>query len=239
MGWDWDKVMRSEGDTLTGFIDNILGRSGPHSLLDCSCGIGTQAIGIALHGYQVQATDLSPVSIECARKEAAALNLEIGFAVADYQALDSVLAQSYEVVLTCDNSIAHCLDDEKLDVALNSMKKMIEPGGMLLVSLRDYDSLVLERPRFNNQHVQDRSDGRRVVFQVWDWAEDARTYRNSQFLIRASHEGYELKSFETELRALKKEEMLAALARAEYVDVQWHVPEQSGYYQPIVTARIN
>ena len=39
--------------------------------------------------------------------------------------------------------------------------------------------------------------------------------------------------------ALKKEEMLAALSRANYVDVQWHTPEQTGYYQPIVTARIN
>ena len=71
------------------------------------------------------------------------------------------------------------------------------------------DALIQERPRFNNQHVQDSPDGRRVVFQLWDWAEDAGSYRNSQFLIRAGENGYELKSFETELRALKKEEMLA------------------------------
>ncbi len=62
MGWDWVAVMREEGATLDRFLQNQLGRPGPYTLLDCSCGIGTQAIGLALQGHQVHATDLSSVS---------------------------------------------------------------------------------------------------------------------------------------------------------------------------------
>jgi hypothetical protein len=103
--------------------------------------------------------------------------------------------------------------------------------------MRDYDALVVDKPRFNNEHVQDRSDGRRVVFQLWDWASHGRSYRIHQFLIKETDDGYELKHFETELRALLRDEIMTAVQGAGYEEVRWHHPEASGYYQPIVTAR--
>ncbi len=237
MGWDWQAVMREEGATLSRFLEDRMGRPGPYTLIDCSCGIGTQAIGLALQGHQVHATDLSTVSIECARKEAEDLEVEMSFCVADYRELGETVSDTFDVVLTCDNSIAHCLKDEDLDAALASMKARLNPDGILLISLRDYDALVVDKPRFNNEHVQDKPDGRRVVFQLWDWADNGRQYHNTQFLIKKTDDGYELKHFETELRALQREEVMAAVQGAGFEDVCWHVPEASGYYQPIVTAR--
>ncbi len=103
------------------------------------------------------------------------------------------------------------------------MKTRLEPGGLLLLSVRDYDALVVDKPRFNNEHVHDRPDGRR--------------YRIHQFLIKETDGRYEVKHFETELRALLREEVMAAVRDAGYEEVRWHIPEASGYYQPIVTAR--
>jgi SAM-dependent methyltransferase len=237
MGWDWEAVMREEGATLDGFLENQVGCPGPYSLLDCSCGIGTQAIGLALQGHQVHATDLSPVSIDCARKEATDLGVEMTFGVADYRELGEVVSDTFDVVLSCDNSIAHCLKDEDLDAALTSMKARLNPGGVLLIGLRDYAALVSDKPRFNNEHVQDLPDGRRVVFQLWDWADSGDRYRNNQFLIKKTGNGYEVKHFDTELRALLRDEIMAGVQDAGYEDVRWHTPEESGYYQPIVTAR--
>ena len=237
MGWDWQAVMREEGATLSRFLEDRMGRPGPYTLLDCSCGIGTQAIGLALQGHQVHATDLSTVSIECARKEAEDLGVEMSFGIADYRELGETVSDTFDVVLTCDNSIAHCLKDEDLDAALASMKARLNPDGILLISLRDYDALVVDKPRFNNEHVQDRPDGRRVVFQLWDWASNGRQYHNTQFLIKKTDGGYELKHFETDLRALLRDDVMAAVESAGYGEAKWHVPEESGYYQPIVTAR--
>ena len=117
------------------------------------------------------------------------------------------------------------------------MKTRLKPEGLLLLSLRDYDELVKDRPRFTSQHVQDRPDGRRVVFQLRDWADDGRQYRAHQFLIKENSDGYGLKHFETVHRALLRDEMMAAIRDAGYGDIRWHLPEESGYYQPIVTAR--
>lgn len=237
MGWDWEAAVRQEGASLGRFLENEVGRGGPYALLDCTCGIGTQAIGLALQGHQVHATDLSKVSVECARREAGNLNVDMSFGVADFRMLNESVSDTFDVVLTCDNSIAHCLQDEDLDAAVTSMKMRLNPGGLLLISLRDYDALLLDKRRFNNEHVQDRPDGRRVVFQLWDWASDGRSYRNHQFLIKEIDGHYELKHFETELRVLRRDEVTAAVRRAGYEDVRWHGPEASGYYQPIVTAR--
>lgn len=236
MGWDWDSGMRREGAALHKFISRVFGRKGPFSVLDCTCGIGTQATGLALLGNRVHASDLSSVSVEQAEEQAKRLNVSMTFSVSDFTSLDTTIGDTFDVVLSCDNAIAHCLDDEILNAALTSMKTRLKPGGLLLLSLRDYAPLVAEKPRFNNEHVDDRPDGRRVVFQLWDWAEDGRSYRNNQFLLRETGGVFDVKHFQTVLRALGRDEILSAINGADYVDVIWHTPEESGYYQPIVTA---
>lgn len=237
MGWDWDSAVREEGAQLDRFLADGMARPSPYSVLDCSCGIGTQAIGLALKGHHVHATDLSPVSVDCAREEAANLGVDMTFGVADFRNLGISVSDTFDIVLSCDNSIAHCLTNNDLSAALASMKSRLNPGGLLLLSVRDYDALVVDQPRFNNQHVQDRPDGRRIVFQLWDWDDDGRRYRIHQFLIRELDGRYEINHFETKLRALLRDEVMAAVRAAGYQEIRWHVPEESGYYQPIVTAR--
>ncbi len=236
MGWDWEAAVREEGASLDRFLANRVGRRGPYSVLDCSCGIGTQAIGLALHGHQVHATDLSPVAVDCARRESTDFGVLMNFGVADFRNLSAAVSDIFDVVISCDNAIAHCLADDDLTAALTSMKTRLKPGGLLLLSIRDYDALVVDKPRFTSEHVQDRSGGRRIVFQVWDWASDGRSYRVHQFLIKETDGHYELKHFETELRALLRDDVTAAVEGAGYEEIRWHGPEASGYYQPIVTA---
>ena len=237
MGWDWEAGVRQEDAALDCFLGKQVGRPGPYSVLDCSCGIGTQAIGLALQGHRVHATDLSTVSVDCARRESTNLGVSMTFGIADFRNLSATISDTFDVVISCDNSMAHNLTDDDLAAALASMKTRLKTSGLLLLSVRDYDELVMDKPRFNNEHVDQRADGRRVVFQLWDWANDGRSYRNNQFLLKETKGRYEVKHFETELRALLRDEVIAAVHNAGYEEVCWHLPEASGYYQPIVTAR--
>ena len=66
---NWDEAVKWQGEVLDTLLRSETGR-GSLSILDCSCGIGTQAIGLALLGHRLTATDLSPRSIERAREEA-------------------------------------------------------------------------------------------------------------------------------------------------------------------------
>ena len=58
---DWDASMTRQAAAPDSLISRRLG-PGPHRLLDCSCGIGTQAIGLARAGHRVVGGDLSPVA---------------------------------------------------------------------------------------------------------------------------------------------------------------------------------
>ena len=66
---DWEASVRRQGQTLDRFIKTQFNPT-PMSLLDCSCGIGTQAIGLALHGYKILATDLVPSAVDRVTTEA-------------------------------------------------------------------------------------------------------------------------------------------------------------------------
>ena len=236
-GRDWDAAMRNEGRSSAGSSGSGYRAAdlSPYSIAH----VASVPKRSAWHsrGHRVHGTDLSPVSVDCARSEAMRLGVDMTFNVADFRNLGETVADRFDVVMACDNSIAHCLEDVDLVAAVASMKSRIRPEGLLVLSVRDYDALVEDKPQFNNEHVQDRQDGRRVVFQVWDWEDDAGSYLMHQFLIRQTDTGLETNHFQIKLRALRRHQLIAALENTEYQDIRWHPPDETGYYQPIVTAR--
>ena len=59
---DWWKSVRWHGQILDGLIRKEMGNAA-FSVLDCTCGIGTQAIGLALFGHTVSGSDLSSTAM--------------------------------------------------------------------------------------------------------------------------------------------------------------------------------
>lgn len=207
------------------------------SVLDCACGIGTQAIGLALRGHHVHATDLSPKSVERARQEAAQRGASLTFGVADLRTLDTQIDATFDVVLAFDNALPHLLNEADVHRAVSSMASRLRPGGLLLASIRDYDRILAERPTGEVPRVLDNDAGHRIVFQLWDWAADGLTYDLHLFILRRRGEEWDTREYVTRYRALRRDELTSALEQAGLVDIRWLSPEESGYYQPVVIAR--
>lgn len=233
---DWDASLKRQAADLDGIIRAQLG-PGPHRLLDCSCGIGTQALGLAALGHGVHATDISPRLVARAEREAIVRGHALTFGVADMRDLGSQVAGAFDVVLSCDNALAHMLGDDDLDRAAAGMAAKVAPGGLLLASIRDYDALVAERPRSAPPSAYDAPGGRRAVFQLWDWEDAGNLYRLTLFILHRQGDGWTMRHSESRLRAVTRDEVSAALDRAGLADIAWHMPPASGYYQPVVTAR--
>ncbi len=234
---DWRASVERQAGVLDRLLRDALG-DGPFAILDCACGIGTQALGLASLGHRVHATDLSPAAVARAEREAAALNARVTFGVADLRQLPQRVAGAFDAVIACDNALPHLLDDADLRRATAGMAAKLRPGGLLLSSIRDYDRLARDQPRTESPRVIDAAEGRRISFQVWDWAANGSGYRLHQFLLRQDGAGWRTEHFTTEYRALLRADLDAALAWAGLVDIRWHEPEESGFYQPIVTARL-
>ncbi|MFD1732787.1 class I SAM-dependent methyltransferase [Deinococcus malanensis] len=79
---NWIAAVRRQADILAPFLRGQGIQPGA-TVLDCACGIGTQAYGLASKGYQVTATDLSPRSIERAITAAVHFDAPPQFKTAD------------------------------------------------------------------------------------------------------------------------------------------------------------
>ena len=232
---DWDASVRRQGEILDRLIAGRLGPP-PHRVLDCACGIGTQALGLAARGYRVHGTDISPAAVERAQREAARLGVPLTTAVADLRALDAIEG-TFDVVLACDNAIPHLLTDDDLQRAALGMHAKLREGGLLVVSIRDYDDLIAQKPRAELPRVFDRPDGRQIAFQVWDWDESTPTYTVHQYVVLEDGGAWQTRHHAAVYRALRCAELAEIVRAAGLRDIAWHPPEETGYYQPILTGR--
>jgi SAM-dependent methyltransferase len=207
--------------------------------LDCSCGIGTQAIGLAQQGFKVYGTDISAQEIERARKEAEAANVHVTFGVADFRTLDTQVPGVFEVVISFDNSVPHLLTDSDLLQAFAAMRSKLKHEGRLFINVRDYDSLLDEKPGASLPQVIATPEGKRIYFQVWEWDANLPKYDTNLFILSENDGRWDVTEATTTYRALRRSELSGLLIQAGFQNVVWRMPEDTGYYQPIVSATAN
>jgi methylase of polypeptide subunit release factors len=233
---DWKSSVLYQAEVLNKLIQAETGRPGL-SILDCSCGIGTQAIGLALNGYTVHATDLSQAAVKRAAREAKAFNVSLTTGVADFRDLAAQVEGSFDVVITCDNSLPHLLTTEDMRRAAQNIGAKLKPGGLLLLSIRDYDQDIQDKPHSTRPSVVDSLEGRRIIFQVWDWLPGGNIYLLNHFIIKQNTAGeWQTACRTTHYRAWQRAEISEVFNQTGFLNIAWHFPEQTGYYQPILTA---
>jgi glycine/sarcosine N-methyltransferase len=144
-------------------------------ILDCACGIGTQALGLAKRGHMITGCDLSPAAIGRAREEASNRGLSIPLFVADMLDLTRIPENEFDAVVCLDNSLPHLESDEALLQATRQIRMKLRVDGTFIASVRDYDrDLAQEKPVIQGPSFYFDAGRRRIVHQVWDWIDDRR-----------------------------------------------------------------
>lgn len=216
-GGNWDAAVERQGVALDGLIQAAV--PGASAVLDCSCGIGTQAIGLALRGYRVTGTDVSKGEIARARTEAERFGVDVTFAVADFRDL-SALPGGFDAVISCDNAVPHLLEPQEVERALGEMRGRLRDGGLLLITMRDFDEALKEKPSMAPPIVVD-GPPRTVLVRLHDW-DDAEPSYTVRYLVLTEHEGgWEIDEHTTRYRAITREELTRAAHAAGFGDVHW------------------
>ncbi len=232
----WDDAVDRQGAALDGIIGDLLPHADGHRVLDCTCGIGTQAIGLALRGHRVLGSDISAGSLARARREAERLGAELAFTQADVRDLGAIDA-GFDVVISCDNALPHLPSDEDVTLALEQMHGRLRPGGLVVVSIRDYDRALRDRPP-PPPPIVIPGPPRRVLVRLHDWdGPDARRH-TVRFLVLTEDGGeWSVTHHHGRYRAITRAELTACAERALLTEVTWHSAEQAGLHQPAMTAR--
>jgi glycine/sarcosine N-methyltransferase len=232
---NWEESIVRQATALSRILHNECGHRLPIRVLDCACGIGTQSIGLALKGFDIEGCDLSPGAIQRARLEASNRGLSVPFAVANMLQLSSIPRSCFDAVICIDNALAHLESDGQLLQAAQQAYGKLRVGGSFIGSIRDYDRLVIERPTMQGPSFFSDNGRRRIVFQIWDWL-DERRYRFHLYITRSTESEWQTVHFSSTYRTVLRSELDDILNRAGFTNVRWLLPADSGFYQPIFVA---
>jgi len=232
---DWDRSMDRQGQILGPLLASQTS-AGPLKILDCACGIGTQSIALSKLGHRVSGSDLSPLEVDRARKEAIKRSQRIDFCVSDMTSLREITTRDFDVVIALDNAIPH-LRPEQIPRAASAIRSVLKPGRLFVASIRDYDRIILEKPTIQQPVYYSDQGARRIVHQVWDWVEDAK-YIVHLYITMQTGNGWVSHHFVSEYHCILREQLSAILREAGFINIEWRMPLDSGFYQPIVLAKL-
>ena len=227
---DWDKSIERQAGQLTGILRERWGAD-RRSILDVSCGIGTQAIGLAQRGFVVTASDLSYGAIARAKAEARRRTVAIDFSVCDMRAAYTHHRRQFDVVLSCDNSITHLLNDDDLLLALRQMYDCTRPGGGCLLTVRDYDREERGTGLVKAYGVREEGGRRYVIFQVWNFVD--RFYDMAMYFVMDDRASQQLVThvMRTQYNAIGTDQLLALMSEAGFTSTE---RLDGRFYQPVL-----
>ena len=139
-------------------------------VLDCACGTGTLAVGLALRGHAVAATDASEAMVARARRLAEAHGARLDASVCAWAQLPAraAWAGAFDVVLCVGNSLPHAVGRDGRRAALHAMAGCLRAGGRIVVTSRTWESVRAAGSRLQvGERLVERGGRRGLAIHRW------------------------------------------------------------------------
>ncbi|HAT1867348.1 class I SAM-dependent methyltransferase [Legionella pneumophila] len=120
-----------ETEAKNALIEKLLRKQNVKSVLDMTCGTGSQVFYLAKRGYDVVGSDFNPALLAIARKKAKALNRNIVFIDGDMRELQ---AGKFDAVITIFNAIGH-LTKADFERALQNIHANLKEDGVYIFDI--------------------------------------------------------------------------------------------------------
>ena len=226
---DWEASIERQANILDGIIKSEWGHN-VSSIVDVSCGIGTQAIGLARLGYNVTASDLSPLAIERAKEETRKRGLDIDYSVSDMRNSYTYHSKEFDVLISCDNSVPHLLCNLDILSAFKEFYRCIKPGGGCLITLRDYENEERNGIQVKPFGVRVDRGVKYIVFKIWEFHGDI--YDLSLYFTRDDgSKQAETKIFRSQYYAVTASKIIEMMREAGFKGAK---KIENDFYQPAI-----
>jgi SAM-dependent methyltransferase len=173
--YEWlvpESMLSPEGSVEA--YEPIVAELGPGArVLDCAAGTGELAVGLRLRGFDVTATDASEEMIERARQLAAARGVSLRTALCSWEQLvEHGWSRSFDAVWCVGNALFHAPGQAARRGALRQMAAVLRPGGLLVVSSRNWELVRDEGSGLKiREQLVERGGRRALVVYGWSLAE--------------------------------------------------------------------
>lgn len=133
----YDELNENNSKPVNALLEKILKAHHVASVLDLTCGTGSQVFWLSSAGFEVIGSDISLSMLKIAKQKAKLNNLKIKFTQGDCR---TVHAGSFDAVITIFNAIGH-LTREDFKLTLKNINRNLNPGGLYIFDIFNLDYL--------------------------------------------------------------------------------------------------
>ena len=149
---------------VAAFSDLVKSLRSNARVLDCACGTGQLAVGLAGLGLDVVAADASAGMVRRTQELAADVGVSLQTLHASWDELpDHLDASTFDLVFCVGNSLGHAEGAAGRSAALAAMSRLLRPGGRLVLTSRTWELVRSSGSRLDTRDRLIRRNGRDAV----------------------------------------------------------------------------
>jgi SAM-dependent methyltransferase len=139
------------------------------SVLDCAAGTGQLAVGLALAGFRVTASDVSGAMVDRARRLSREQGVELSAVRCAWEELHQQgWRGSFDAVFCVGNSLTHAAGQIARRAALAAMEAVIREDGLLVLTSRNWERVREQGSRLEvSEELVERNGRRALVIHSW------------------------------------------------------------------------
>ncbi len=181
----FDALCSGNDDSKNRALEKILKEHNVKTVLDLTCGTGSQVFWLLKSGYKVTGADFSPALLKIAQEKAQQEKRDVHFIEGDMR---TIKVGTFDAVITIANAVGH-LTKAGFEKAIKNIYSNLRDGGLYVFDIfnldamtdKAVDSLAMDLKRtVNNTNIRnvqystlDRKSGRLTSYDQFTIKEDA------------------------------------------------------------------
>lgn len=133
----FDALGSSSPNSVNQSIEKILKKYKVKTVLDLTCGTGSQVLWLAKHGYKVTGSDFSPNLLKIAKSKVRKEKINVKLLIGDMR---TTQAGRFDAVITIFNAVGH-LNKADFNKAMKNIYRNLHKGGLYVFDIFNLSSM--------------------------------------------------------------------------------------------------
>jgi SAM-dependent methyltransferase len=235
---NWEEHKNKQSESYDNIIKS-LNFNKSAKILDITCGIGTQIIGLYERGYKnIYGSDISKKQINRANELCTKHDCDIKTFVCDACEIDNITAkESKDIILSSSNSIPLLGGKDNIKTMLEKSFHALKKDGVFIANIRDYTNLVKTRPLIAEMGNFIKNNIEHIWYETADW-KDEKTYLSDIYFSKINNNKITGKRYKfPEVYAVCKSDFIDLLNLVGFSDVKFYSDGYHNISRPIYIAK--
>jgi ubiquinone/menaquinone biosynthesis C-methylase UbiE len=146
-------------------FQSLINRFHFQNALDAGCGSGFHSVLLSQLGVDVLGVDVSSEMLHLAAEHAREQNVRLRTLQCSFDTLGEMIKERFASVFVLGNSLAHLLSAAALEKALNNFATVLEPHGVLIVQILNYERILARRESM----LSEKQVGNRTIVRSYQY----------------------------------------------------------------------